>query len=75
MAATLPPPLNELLEAWNAWDVERAVRLVHPDVEIRGLRAALISHQIARDVEKELEYPGQIRVTVIRESRAVDFAK
>jgi ketosteroid isomerase-like protein len=41
VAATLPPPLNELLEAWNAWDVERAVRLVHPDVEIRGLRAAL----------------------------------
>src|SRR5207248_6003523 len=38
---SLPPPLDELLDAWNAWDVERAVSLMHPDVEIRGLRAAL----------------------------------
>jgi ribonuclease Y len=37
--------------------------------------AALLSREIARDIEKELEYPGQIKVTVIRESRAVDYAK
>jgi ribonuclease Y len=30
---------------------------------------------VARDIERELEYPGQIKVTVIRESRAVDYAK
>ena len=41
MAEALPPPLDALLEAWNAWDVDRAVDLLHPDVEIRGLRAAL----------------------------------
>ena len=38
-------------------------------------RAMLLSRAIARDIEKELEYPGQIKVTVIRESRAVDYAK
>ena len=32
--------------------------------------AVLLSHEIAREIEKELEYPGQIKVTVIRESRA-----
>ena len=37
--------------------------------------AALLSHEIAREIEQELEYPGQIKVTVIRESRAVDYAK
>ena len=48
--------------------------IVHPE-EIDDDAATLLSHQIARDVEKELEYPGQIKVTVIRESRAVDYAK
>src|SRR3954468_25045615 len=37
--------------------------------------AALLSHEIARAVEKELDFPGQIKVTVIRESRAVEYAK
>jgi ribonucrease Y len=48
--------------------------IVHPD-EIDDDAAALLSHQIAREVEKELEYPGQIKVTVIRESRSTDYAK
>jgi len=37
--------------------------------------AVLLSHEIAREIEKELEYPGQIKVTVIRESRATDYAR
>jgi ribonuclease Y len=37
--------------------------------------AVLLSHQIAREIEQELEYPGQIKVTVIRESRATDYAR
>jgi ribonucrease Y len=48
--------------------------IVHPD-EVDDDAASLLSHQIAREVEKELEYPGQIKVTVIRESRATDYAK
>ena len=38
-------------------------------------RAQNLAGEIARRIEKELEYPGQIRVTVIRETRAVDYAK
>ncbi len=37
--------------------------------------AVLLSHEIAREIEHELEYPGQIKVTVIRESRATDYAR
>ena len=39
--AQLPAPLAELLDAWNARDTERMLPLLHPEVEIRGLRAAL----------------------------------
>jgi len=48
--------------------------IVHPE-EIDDDAAALLSHEIAREVEKQLEYPGQIKVTVIRESRATDYAR
>jgi ribonuclease Y len=58
-----------------AMQAGREIRVIVQPAQVDDERAALISHQIARDVEKELEYPGQIKVTVIRESRAVDFAK
>ncbi len=35
----------------------------------------ILARDIAREIEQEMEYPGQIKVTVIRESRAVDYAK
>jgi hypothetical protein len=35
----------------------------------------LLSHEIAREIEDRLEYPGQVKVTVIRESRAIDVAR
>jgi ribonuclease Y len=58
-----------------AMQAGREIRVIVSPEDVDDERAALISHQIARDVEKELEYPGQIKVTVIRESRSVDFAK
>jgi ribonuclease Y len=58
-----------------AMQAGREIRVIVKPEDVDDERAALISHQIARDVEKELEYPGQIKVTVIRESRSVDFAK
>jgi ribonuclease Y len=35
----------------------------------------MLSYEIAREIEKELEYPGQIKVTVIREARAIEYAR
>ena len=63
------------VEKVYAMQAGREIRvIVHPE-EVDDDTAALLSHRIARDVEKELEYAGQIKVTVIRESRTVDFAK
>jgi len=48
--------------------------LVQPD-RISDEASAMLSRDIARKIEKELTYPGQIKVTVIREMRAVEIAK
>jgi ribonuclease Y len=48
--------------------------MVTPDV-ITDDRANALAEEIARRIEGELQYPGQIRVVVIRETRAVEFAK
>lgn len=53
----------------------REVRVfVRPDA-VDDLAAVRLSRDVARKVEESLEYPGQVKVTVIRETRAVDFAK
>jgi len=52
----------------------REIRVLVKPEEIDDDAAVLLSHEIAREIEEQLEYPGQIRVTVIRESRAVDVA-
>jgi ribonuclease Y len=38
-------------------------------------QAYLMARNIARKIEEELQYPGQIRVTMVRETRCVEFAK
>jgi ribonuclease Y len=53
----------------------REIRVIVAPDTIDDDAAILLSREIAREIEKELEYPGQIKVTVIRESRAVDYAK
>ena len=58
-----------------AMQAGREIRVIVRPEEVDDDTAALLSHRIARDLEKELEYAGQIKVTVIRESRTVDYAK
>ncbi|MEW6218860.1 MAG: ribonuclease Y [Thermodesulfobacteriota bacterium] len=53
----------------------RELRIMVNSEKISDADAVLLSRDIARKVENELTYPGQIRVTVIRETRAVDIAK
>ena len=53
----------------------REIRVMVKPGEIDDDEAVLLSHEIAREIEDQLEYPGQIKVTVIRESRAVEYAK
>jgi ribonucrease Y len=63
------------VEKCYAIQAGREVRVMVKPSEIDDDSAALLAHEIAKDIEAQLDYPGQIKVTVIRESRAVDFAK
>ena len=72
---------NDLTELQKVVDSHKA--------EVRTFRAAagfkpeevsednmvLLAHDLARKIESELEYPGQIKINVIRETKAVDYAK
>ncbi len=53
----------------------REVRVVVTPDAVDDAGAVRLTEQIARKIEKDLQYPGQIRVVVIRETRAVDFAR
>jgi ribonuclease Y len=53
----------------------REIRIMVESEKISDEEAVWLSKDIARRIENELEYPGQIKVTVIRETRAVDYAK
>jgi ribonuclease Y len=73
--------LEELAEAHDgvervyALQAGREIRVIVKPNEVDDDAAALLSHEIAREIEDNLEYPGQVKVTVIRESRAIDVAK
>ncbi len=53
----------------------REVRvMVQPD-GVDDLAAGVMARDIAKQVEEELQYPGQIKITVVRESRSIEFAR
>jgi ribonuclease Y len=53
----------------------RELRIIVESETVSDAEAVLLSRDVAKNIEESLSYPGQIRVTVIRETRAVDFAK
>ena len=63
------------VERVYALQAGREIRVIVKPTEVDDDEAALLSHEIAREIEDNLEYPGQVKVTVIRESRAVDVAR
>jgi ribonuclease Y len=48
--------------------------MVKPDA-IDDIQAQVVARDIAKQIEEELTYPGQIRITVVRESRATEYAR
>jgi ribonuclease Y len=63
------------VEKVYALQAGREIRVIVKPAEVDDDAAVLLSHEIAREIEDQLEYPGQVKVTVIRESRAIEFAK
>jgi ribonuclease Y len=53
----------------------REVRLIVKPDQVDDLEAMRLAREIANKIEQEMEYPGQIKVTVIRETRAVEYAR
>ncbi len=53
----------------------REVRIIVKPEAIDDLASARLARDVAKKIEETMQYPGQIRVTVIRETRAVDYAK
>jgi ribonucrease Y len=73
--------LEEIAEAHDGVDkvyamqAGREIRVTVKPGEVDDEEVAVLSREIAREIERQVEYPGQIKVTVIRESRSTEFAK
>lgn len=63
------------IEKCYAIQAGREVRIFVKPEEINDLQAYELAQNIARQVEKELRYPGEIKIAVVRESRAIEYAR
>ena len=66
---------HEGVERTYAMQAGRELHVMVQPEKISDADATVLAHDIAKQIEDEMEYPGQVRVVVIRESRAVDVAK
>ena len=53
----------------------REIRIIVNPEQVNDSQMVLLSREIAKKIEDELEYPGQIKINMIRETRAVEYAK
>lgn len=73
--------LEEISNSYNgvertyAMQAGREIRVMVRPEDISDADSVVLAHDIANQIEDEMEYPGQVKVTVIRESRATDYAK
>ncbi len=73
--------LEEIANSFNGVDKSfaiqagREVRIMVKPEDVSDSETVIISRDIVKKIEKELEYPGQIKVNVIRETRAIEYAK
>jgi len=65
----------EGVERCFALQAGRELRVMVQPGQVTDEQAYLLTRNIARKIEEELHYPGQIRVTMVRETRCVEFAK
>jgi len=66
---------NEGVKEVFAFQAGRELRVLVEPQNVDDAKATIIANKIAKEIESKLTYPGQIRVTVIREFRAIDVAK
>ncbi len=53
----------------------REIRIIAKPEQVKDDEISLLAREISKKIESELEYPGQIKVNVVRETRAIDYAK
>ena len=65
----------EGVESSYAIQAGRELRIVINPDKVSDDEAILMSREVAKKIEDTMQYPGQIKVTILRETRAVDYAK